>query len=83
MPISKIKGSAINDAAISTAKIVDDAVTSPKIVDSYTTALQTTAELAGTEAARMPDREQLDNVLMHSLVIKRFNSTVNQFNGVL
>ena len=54
MPISKIKGGAINDDAISTAKIVDDAVTSPKIVDSYTTALQTNPEFSGTEAARMP-----------------------------
>ena len=55
MPISKIKGGAINDDAISTAKIVDDAVTSPKIVDSYTTALQTNPEFSGTEAARMPN----------------------------
>ena len=46
MPISKIKGGAINDDAISTAKIVDDAVTSPKIVDSYTTALQTNPEFS-------------------------------------
>ena len=55
MPISKIKGGAINDDAISTAKIVDDAVTSPKIVDSYTTALQTNPEFSGTEGARMPN----------------------------
>jgi len=76
MPISKIKGSAINDAAISTAKIVDDAVTSPKIVDSYTTALQTNPEFAGTEAARMPQGTTAQRASAQSGDI-RFNSTIN------
>ena len=46
MPISKIKGSAINDDAITTAKIVDDAVTSEKVTDNI--------EIDGTEAIRVP-----------------------------
>ena len=76
MPISKIKGGAINDDAISTAKIVDDAVTSPKIVDSYTTALQTNPEFSGTEAARMPNgtTAQRANAATGDL---RFNTTLS------
>ena len=76
MPISKIKGGAINDDAISTAKIVDDAVTSPKIVDSYTTALQTNPEFSGTEAARMPvgTTAQRANASAGDL---RFNTTLS------
>jgi hypothetical protein len=76
MPISKIKGGAINDDAISTAKIVDDAVTSPKIVDSYTTALQTNPEFSGTEGARMPNgtTAQRANAATGDL---RFNTTLS------
>ena len=76
MAISKIKGGAINDDAISTAKIQNDAVTSPKIVDSYTTALQTNPEFAGTEAARMPQGTTAQRASAQSGDI-RFNSTVN------
>jgi hypothetical protein len=83
MPISKIKGGAINDDAISTAKIVDDAVTSSKIVDSYTTALQTNPEFSGTEAARMPNgtTAQRANAAAGDL---RYNTTTNlmeYYNG--
>jgi len=76
MPISKIKGGAINDDAISTAKIVDDAVTSPKIVDSYTTALQTNPEFSGTEGARMPNGTTAQRANAQSGDI-RFNSTLS------
>jgi hypothetical protein len=76
MAISKIKGGAINDDAISTDKIVDDAVTSDKIVDSYTTSLQTNPEFSGTEAARMPvgTTAQRANAQAGDL---RFNSTLS------
>jgi hypothetical protein len=76
MPISKIKGGAINDDAISTAKIVDDAVTSPKIVDSYTTALQTNPEFSGTEAARMPVGTTAQRASAQAGDL-RFNSTIS------
>jgi len=46
MPISKIKSGAINDDAITNAKLADDAVNSAEIADNV--------ELSGTEAARMP-----------------------------
>ena len=76
MPISKIKGGAINDDAISTAKIVDDAVTSPKIVDSYTTALQTNPEFSGTEAARMPQGTTAQRASAQAGDL-RFNTTLS------
>jgi len=76
MPISKIKGGAINDDAISTAKIIDDAVTSDKIVDSYTTSLQTNPEFSGTEAARMPVGTTAERANAQSGDI-RFNSTIS------
>ena len=49
MPISKIKSNAINDDAITTAKLVDNAVTLGK-----TNNLFVNTEISGTEAARMP-----------------------------
>jgi hypothetical protein len=76
MAISKIKGGAINDDAISTDKIVDDAVTSDKIVDSYTTSLQTNPEFSGTEAARMPVGTTAERANAQSGDI-RFNSTIS------
>ena len=74
MAISKIKGGAINDDAISTAKIQNDAVTSPKIVDSYTTALQTNPEFSGTEGARMPNGTTAQRASAQAGDI-RFNTT--------
>ena len=68
MPISKIKGSAINDDAITTAKIVDDAVTGDKTAHDI--------HLAGTEAARMPVGTTAERVNAASGDI-RFNSTLS------
>src|SRR5210317_878624 len=76
MAISKIKGGAINDDAISTAKIQDDAVTDPKIVDSYTTSVKTNPEFQGTEAARMPVGTTAERANAQSGDI-RFNSTIS------
>ena len=76
MAISKIKGGAINDDAISTAKIVDDAVTDAKIVDSYTTSVKTNPEFQGTEAARMPVGTTAERANAQSGDI-RFNSTLS------
>jgi len=76
MAISKIKGGAINDDAISTAKIQDDAVTDPKIVDSYTTSVKTNPEFEGTEAARMPVGTTGERANAQSGDI-RFNSTTS------
>src|SRR5210317_1576772 len=76
MAISKIKGGAINDDAISTAKIQDDAVTDPKIVDSYTTSVKTNPEFEGTEAARMPVGTTAERANAQSGDI-RFNSTLS------
>ena len=76
MAISKIKGGAINDDAISTAKIQDDAVTDPKIVDSYTTSVKTNPEFQGTEAARMPVGTTAERANAQSGDI-RFNSTLS------
>jgi hypothetical protein len=76
MAISKIKGGAINDDAISTAKIVDDAVTADKIVDSYTTSLQTNPEFSGTEAARMPVGTTAERANAQAGDL-RFNSTIS------
>ena len=68
MPISKIKGSAINDDAITTAKIVDDAVTSDKTAHDI--------HLAGTEATRMPIGTTAERANATSGDI-RFNSTLS------
>src|SRR6056300_348493 len=76
MAISKIKGGAINDDAISTAKIQNDAVTDPKIVDSYTTSVKTNPEFQGTEAARMPVGTTAERANAQSGDI-RFNSTIS------
>src|SRR5210317_503372 len=76
MAISKIKGGAINDDAISTAKIQDDAVTDPKIVDSYTTSVKTNPEFQGTEAARMPVGTTAERANVQAGDI-RFNSTTS------
>ena len=76
MAISKIKGGAINDDAISTAKIQDDAVTDPKIVDSYTTSVKTNPEFQGTEAARMPVGTTAQRANAQGGDI-RFNSTLS------
>jgi len=76
MAISKIKGGAINDDAISTAKIVDDAVTSDKIVDSYTTSVKTNPEFEGTEAARMPVGTTAERANAQAGDL-RFNSTLS------
>jgi len=71
MPISKIKSNAINDGAITTAKLVDNAVTLGK-----TNNLFVNTEITGTEAARMPvgttgqrANEQNGDI--------RFNTTLN------
>jgi len=76
MAISKIKGGAINDDAISTAKIQNDAVTSPKIIDSYTTALQNNPEFSGTEGARMPNGTTAQRANAQGGDI-RFNTTLS------
>src|SRR6056300_701541 len=68
MPISKIKGNAINDGAITTDRIADDAVTGDKTAHDI--------HLAGTEAARMPVGTTAERANAASGDI-RFNSTTS------
>jgi len=68
MPISKIKGNAINDGAINTDRIADDAVTGDKTAHDI--------HLAGTEAARMPVGTTAERANAASGDI-RFNSTLS------
>ena len=71
MPISKIKSNAINDDAITTAKLVDSAVTLGK-----TNNLFVNTEITGTEAARMPVGTTAQRASAQTGDI-RFNSTLN------
>ncbi len=68
MPISKIKSGAINDDAITNAKMADDAVNSAEIADNV--------ELSGTEAVRMPVGTTAQRANPQSGDL-RFNSTTN------
>lgn len=71
MPISKIKGNAINDGAINTDRLADSAVTLVK-----TDSLFVNTEISGTEAARMPQGTTAQRASAQSGDI-RFNSTLN------
>jgi len=71
MPISKIKGSAINDDAINTDRIADGAVTLDK-----TDSLFVNTEISGTEGARMPQGTTAQRASAHSGDI-RFNTTLS------
>ena len=90
MPISKIKRTAINDdgitsskildGTIATADIADGAITTAKIADSAVTSVKTSnlftnTEIAGTEAARMPNGTTAQRANAQSGDI-RFNSTL-------
>jgi len=68
MPISKIKSGAINDDAITNAKLADDAVNSAEIA--------TNIEFTGTEAVRMPVGTTAQRANAQSGDI-RFNSTLS------
>ena len=75
MPISRIKGNAINDDAINTDRIEDGAVTLDK-----TDSLFVNTEISGTEAAKMPVGTTAQRASAQSGDI-RFNSSTNKFQG--
>jgi len=81
MPLTRFKLSAIEDGGIATVDLADGAVTTAKIADSAVTSIKTSAlftntEIAGTEAARMPNgtTAQRANAAAGDI---RFNSTIS------
>ena len=80
MPLTRFKLSAIEDGGIVTADLADGSVTTAKIADSAVTTVKTSAlftntEIAGTEAARMPNGTTAQRANAQSGDI-RFNSTL-------